>query len=371
MGKYKKLKSGFTTGTASAAAAKGALQYLITGNKPAGVSVSLLTGDIIDIKIHTLTLKEENTAICTVIKHAGDDPDITNGAEIGAKVTLINDNPFGEIEITGGKGVGTVTKPGLEVLPGNAAINSGPKRMIKSAIEELLSKHTPKPSVKVEVFVPEGEILAKKTLNSRLGIIGGISILGTTGIVRPMSHEAYIATIESSLSVAHAVGIKSIVLTTGRRSERFARLLFKEFPEESFIQIGDYFESSLLQASKTGFQNIILAVFFGKAVKMAQGASHTHAAKSTLDLKNLSNLAFEATGNLEISEKILSSNTARHALDFILPSYPEIISRVGRLMIESATKFAGIPVNGVIFNYSGNIIFNESVKSLICSFRQI
>jgi cobalt-precorrin-5B (C1)-methyltransferase len=177
-----------------------------------------------------------------VIKDAGDDPDITHGAEIGAEVTLEKRSGVNPVRITGGTGVGVVTKPGLEIPPGQAAITPGPVTMISNSINEMLAAHPTDVGIHVEVFVPEGERLAKKTLNARLGIVGGLSILGTTGIVRPMSHEAYVATIEKSMDVARAAGLKHLVLTTGRRSERFAQDRWPELAEESFIQIGDFFQ---------------------------------------------------------------------------------------------------------------------------------
>jgi cobalt-precorrin-5B (C1)-methyltransferase len=363
--KRKKLRTGFTTGTAAAAAVKGALCLLFEGKVPFEVQIELLTGDHINIPLHTCESEGEKTAKCTVIKDAGDDPDITHQAEIGARVMLLSkedDNGNkGSLKISGGKGVGKVTKPGLEISPGEPAINPGPRKMITQAAREVFKKHNKNMPVQVEIFVPEGESLAKKTLNERLGILGGISILGTTGIVSPMSHDAYIATIRSSLSVAHAAGLERVIFTTGRRSERFSQALWNQLPEEAFIQIGDFFQMSLDAASKMGFGIITLAVFFGKAVKMAQGVPHTHAAKSSLTMHKLSDWAFEITKNSDFAEKILSANTARHAFDFILREYPAVISHVGNRMVKSAKVFAGqnVHIRGVIFDYSGNVIFDS------------
>jgi cobalt-precorrin-5B (C1)-methyltransferase len=308
--------------------------------------------------------------MCTAIKDAGDDPDVTHKAEIGAKVKLLK--PAGDsvissgglngIKIAGGIGVGRITKPGLEVPPGEPAINPGPRKMITQAIKEVLDKHQNPSGVNVEVFVPKGEEIAQKTLNARLGILGGISILGTTGIVRPMSHAAFIATIKSALSVAWASGQKRAILTTGRRSERFAQLLWDQLPEEAFIQIGDFFKRSLEFASKKGFELIILAVFFGKAVKMSQGTPHTHAAKSKLTLNKLSQWALQISNNPEFADQVLSANTARHAFDIIINTYPEVISHVGRQVIKSARSFAGknIQIQCVIFNYNGNVAYDST-----------
>ena len=366
----RKLKTGFTTGTTAAAAAKGALMYILEGKAPSKVKIELLTGDNITIPIHWSQRIGNKEALCTVIKDAGDDPDVTHKAEIGAKVKLFKPGTnsgasFGALDwnkIAGGIGVGRITKPGLEVPPGEPAINPGPRKMITQAIKDVLDEHQIQSFVNVEVFVPKGAEIAKKTLNARLGILGGISILGTTGIVHPMSHDAFIATIESGLSVARASGQNKVILTTGRRSERFAQLLWDQLPEDAFIQIGDFFKRSLEFASKKGFEQIILAVFFGKAVKMAQGTPHTHAAKSKLTLNKLSQWALEISNNPEFADRVLSANTARHAFDIIIKKYPEVISHVGRQIIKSAQAFSGknIQIQCVIFDYEGNVAYDST-----------
>jgi len=393
------LKTGFTTGTAAAAAVKGALKLLLTGHAPEKVDITLLTGDVISIPIHSAKISE-NEAICTVIKDAGDDPDVTHRAEIGAKVRLKNPSPGpspkrrgedsdispfpfreggrgvrsgGEVIITGGKGVGRVTKPGLEISPGEPAINPGPRKMICQAVQDVLAEYfTPSPSpdrrwamgeviVSVEIFVPEGERIAQKTLNARLGILGGISILGTTGIVKPMSHDAYIASIISALSVAKAAGLNTVVLTTGRRSERYAQSFWKDLPEEAFVQMGDFFKAALEAASEKGFEEIRLAVFFGKALKMAQGFPHTHASKSEMTMQSLAENALRLTQNAELAEKLRAANTARHALEIIGSQYPEIISWVGQSVISSAQRFCvqKVRITVVISDYNGKIIFDR------------
>lgn len=366
----RKLKTGFTTGTAAAAAAKGALRCLLEDNIPSSVNIELLSGDEMAIPIHHCERMAENKAQCTVIKDAGDDPDVTHKAEIGAKVTLNKshsaipsktNSPNG-VHITGGAGVGKITKPGLEMPPGEPAINSGPRKMINQAIRKTLINHDIRHRVTVEVFAPEGAEIAKKTLNARLGILGGISILGTTGLVRPMSHDAFIATIESALSVARASGNKTVVLTTGRRSERYAQKLWPYLPEEAFVQIGDFFKRSLEIAAGHSFTQITLAVFFGKALKMAQGIPHTHAAKARLTLSKLADWSMHITHDFKLSESILSANTARHAFDLICPDHPELIVHVGNQAISSAKIFAGetVQIQGVIFDYEGKVVFDST-----------
>jgi len=364
----KKLRTGFTTGAAAAAAVKGALHYLLTGHFPPKVRIPLLTGQLIDIEIHTCRAESESKAVCTVIKDAGDDPDITHNAEIGATVEIYDDfSDSTEIRITGGEGVGRVTKPGLEVAPGNAAINFGPQKMIQQAVTDVLSSHYRKASVFIEIFVPKGRDLAKKTLNARLGIVNGISILGTTGLVRPMSHDAYIATIASAMSVARAAGLRQLVLTTGRRSERFAQEICPELPEEAFVQIGDFFQKSLQTASEKGFEQIRLAVFFGKALKMALGFPHTHAAKSELTLHKLSEWAAEITGDTEFAENISQANTARHAFEMISAQYSQLTDYVGKKMMISARNFASrfLRVQGTIFDFEGNPVYDSEKEEIL------
>jgi cobalt-precorrin-5B (C1)-methyltransferase len=298
-----------------------------------------------------------------VIKDAGDDPDVTHKAEIGAVVKLMGPgSKNNNISIRGGPGVGKITKPGLEMPPGEPAINSGPRKMINQAIKETLDEHQIQQAVTVEVFVPRGVEIAKKTLNARLGILGGISILGTTGLVRPMSHDAFIATIESALSVARASGNRKVVLTTGRRSERYAQQRWPLLAEEAFIQIGDFFKRSLEMAAHHGFAQITLAVFFGKALKMAQGVPHTHAAKSRLTLDQFSEWAMQITRNSKLSQRILAANTARHAFDIINPDHPELIAHVGQQVISSAMMFAGKTrrIQCVIFDYEGKAAFDSA-----------
>ena len=361
----KKLKSGFTTGTAAAAATKGALLLLLDGHAPDDVMVQLLTGDSIRIPLHTCIRIDQETARCSVIKDAGDDPDITHKAEIGAAVRLgddlISSGGSPDVIISGGQGVGRVTKPGLDIPPGEPAINPGPRKMITQEVEDVLQRHEIRRTVFSKVFVTDGEVLAKKTLNARLGILGGVSILGTTGIVRPLSHDAYIATIRAALSVAKAAGADTAVLTTGRRSERFSQMRWKNHPQEAFVQIGDFFKLSLETVSQHRFQQAVIAVFFGKAVKMALGIPHTHAAKSPMTLERLAQWAQTVTADNALAEKIATANTARQALDYILPDYPQVISCVGKNIVRSAAVFVGphVHIRVVIYGFDGLIIFDS------------
>lgn len=362
----KKLRSGFTTGTAAAAAVKGALRLLLENKPPQTVYIAFLTEGGVTVPLKRIARLDGNKAVCTVIKDAGDDPDVTHRAEVGAEVelTLRPDHPQGPggLQIDGGQGVGIVTKPGLEVPPGSPAINPGPRRMIEAAVDAVLAERRREFDVGVTIFVPRGEVLARKTLNARLGIIGGISILGTTGIVRPMSHAAYTATIQSALAVAAATGSQGVVLTTGRRSERFAQGVFADFPDERFIQIGDYFQFAMQTASARGFSSLIITVFFGKALKMAQGMPHTHAARAALVLDRLAAWTQKRTGDTRLAHTVRSANTARQAFEILKNQAPDVIADVGGRIVSAASGFAGqgLVVRSIIFDYDGQIAFDSA-----------
>jgi len=361
----KPLRSGFTTGTAAAAATKAALMVLRDRSWPDSVRIELLNNQCLDIPVHKCHMVE-STAICTVIKDAGDDPDVTHRAEIGAKVrveTVAKLPAEGHwIVIEGGPGVGTVTKPGLDVPPGQPAINPGPQKMIRRAVRGVIGPRPGRLRVRIEIFVPKGEILARKTLNARLGIIGGISILGTTGVVKPMSHAAYTATIRAAMSVARATGLDRVVLTTGRRSERYAQNLLQDIPAEAFIQIGDYFQFSLQTAAEFEFRIVCLAVFFGKALKMAQGFAHTHAARSRINFKALAEWIHRSGGNRAFCRQIQSVNTARQAFELIRATFPEFVDRVGLKIAGSARRFveSDLAVDVIIFDYQGHPAYDSS-----------
>lgn len=362
----KPLKKGFTTGAAASAAVKAALTRLLTGSAPAQVEIVFIGGGTRSVPVHRVRCLTENSCESLIIKDAGDDPDITHKARIGARVTLFPLDPEDtrQVVITGGPGVGRITKPGLELAVGEPAINPGPRQMIMDAVQAVYDavacdrRHR----VEVMVFVPKGEELAKKTLNARLGIMGGISILGTTGVVTPMSHDAYIATIRAGIKVAAARGIDTLVFTTGRRSERHAMNLFPDFFEEAFIQTGDFFKAAITETmSQPAITRIIYTVFFGKAVKMALGYEHTHAARSGMALHTLADWAQAITGSHTLAGQIIAANTARHAFSQIHPDYPDLIRHVGQKIQENAGAFADnqLRIRVIILDFDGQPVFDS------------
>ncbi len=363
--KPKILKKGFTTGAAAAAAVKAALLSIVDKASET-VEITFLTGERKDIQINFLKKHTLESSEAIVIKDAGDDPDITHKAEIGALVTLCDAGKT-IIKISGGDGVGTITKPGLEQPVGEAAINSGPRKMIRNCVKEVFDRFNIKNKlVEVKVFVPKGKELAKKTLNTRLGIIGGISILGTTGIVTPLSHDAYIATIKSSVFVAAARKLDTLVFTTGRRSERFAMEKFQDKQEEAFIQTGDFFKASLdMVLKRAQIKSVIYTVFFGKAVKMALGFEHTHAAKSSMSLEKLGIWAERTGGSRELQHWIATANTARHAFEYIYPRHPALMRLIGEKIKINAECFSEkrLNIRVIIFDFNGETAF-DSLKEL-------
>jgi len=358
----RKLREGFTTGTAAAAAAKSALQLLLTGSPLNPISVTLPEGRVLSIPLHR-SLLDEDSSLCSVIKDGGDDPDVTHGAEVGARVRIIGNTP-GKTKITfkAGAGVGRVTKPGLPVKVGEPAINPVPRQMVQWAIEEVVNVHRVEKGieVEVEVFVTGGETLTAKTLNPRLGIVGGLYILGTTGIVRPLSHQAYRETILAALSVARAAG-SEVVLSTGGKSERFARKLLSHLAEESFVQIADFYGFSLEAAARLGFAKVTHSVFIGKLVKMAMGLHYTHANSGNMDLGILTDIACATGVSEDAIHSVSRANNARHALEIMQETntVDRIIPKLSARVIESSQKHSRreLDIHLLLFDYNGQVIY--------------
>lgn len=280
----KKLREGFTTGTCAAAAAKAGALFLSGQEAPEQVRVQLVKDGFLDIKIEALeSLKEEKAVLVSVIKDAGDDPDITHGHIIQVKLAFTERSSQDEdILIRAGKGVGRVTKPGLPVEVGQPAINPGPQKMIRKNLKEFIRADK---TIDLEIIVPKGEELAKKTLNPHLGIIGGISILGTTGIVKPMSEEAFKVSLVPQLKTAKALGYKAIVLTPGNIGMESA--VRAGVPRDAIVITSNFIGYMLENALDVGFTDIILWGHLGKIVKIASGNFYTHNRISDARLETL------------------------------------------------------------------------------------
>jgi len=351
------LRSGYTTGTSATAATKAALYALINGKPTDEVTVTLPKGKTVLMRVAWTKSEKDSSFTCAVIKDGGDDPDVTHGAEICSTVRLTNN--AGQIRIEGGEGVGRVTKSGLGLDIGKAAINPTPMRMLKQAVLETSFRLLENNGVDVTISVPKGEEIAKKTDNPRLGILGGISILGTTGIVLPYSTSSFAASIRQGLDVATANGADIIVFTTGGRSEDFAKDIFT-FPDHCFIQMGDFAGYSIRQcASKPGLRQVIIAGFIGKLTKMAMGIKQTHVAGSHVDMEFMARLAAECKAPPKVVEEVASGNTARHVSEIISRNkifgyYDLLCKRVHEQMHQHAKSKLQIEV--LMFEFDGTVI---------------
>ncbi len=361
-----RLRTGFSTGTAAAAAAQGALLVALGADPPQRVEVALPEDGELGVALASAQALPRGGARAVVIKDAGDDPDVTHGAAIVAEVSRPHKAAGERIEIKGGPGVGRITRPGLPLKVGEPAINPVPRQMIRDALRRAWQQAGPGGALAVEVTIsaPAGERLARRTLNPRLGIVGGISILGTTGLVKPFSHEAYTATIESGLSVARAAGQSEAVFSTGGKSEKRARALRPDLPELAFVQIADYFAHALEQAAGQGFKRVGVVSFAGKAIKQAQGLAITHARYAPLKLRVLADWLAAAGAGQELCGQVAAANTARHALDLLREAGAlHLLEGVGRRLLAAMRRFGGIHLDlwAMILDYDGEVLFRGSL----------
>jgi len=301
----KALRTGWTTGTCASAAAKAAAQLLAAGPPPPEwVEVGLPSGRRVTFAVESASMVG-SAARAVVVKDAGDDPDVTHGAHLTATVAWRTGDG---IELAGGEGVGVVTKPGLGLPVGGPAINPVPREMITKAVSEVVGDR----GVRVEISVPDGERMARKTTNRRLGVLGGISILGTTGIVRPFSTASWRASVVQAVQVATAQGERTVVLCTGGRTEKGAMALLPDLPEVCFIEVGDFTGAALRTAAERGVTRVVFVGMVGKLTKLAAGVLMTHYTRSAVDTSILARITTECGGD---PEPVAAANTARHAYE--------------------------------------------------------
>jgi cobalt-precorrin-5B (C1)-methyltransferase len=340
----------------------------------AEVEIPLPAGFVARFTLHGQVF-DEHHASCYVIKDAGDDPDVTHGVEVHAEVTL--DTPPSQegrvagLIIEGGRGIGKVTKPGLAVPVGEWAINPVPRQMITEAVLEVF----PRPASRVPhvtISIPDGEERAKRTLNARLGIVGGLSILGTTGVVRPISHKAWTDTLEVALDVALANGCDAVVLSTGRTSEVAAQNYLRDpglpghsrkakagpgtrdrFKEEAFIMMGDHVGYALEACHRKGVPRVLLAVQFAKLFKVACGHPQTHVGSSRLDLDRLAEWARIDGLDGGLTEDIECANTARQVYENLGGDHPLIGIVAGRALARLRQWAPGANVAVLLVGYDG------------------
>ncbi|MFT3848804.1 MAG: cobalt-precorrin-5B (C(1))-methyltransferase [Propionivibrio sp.] len=313
-------RSGFTTGACSAAAARAATLGWLTGKVPESIVCHLPNGQDVSFAVIEGQVTGEGgarVAHAVIVKDAGDDPDATNGAHLTADVRLLP-QAAGRVVLKGGPGVGVVTKEGLGLDVDGPAINPVPRRNIGDNVRAVAAELLDNDGLEITISVPGGEEMAKKTLNARLGILGGISILGTTGIVRPYSTAAFRASVVQAIDVAAAQGQTSAVFTTGGRSEKFAMRQLPELDEACFIQMGDFVKAAFQTAVKRKMQRVYIGAMAGKLTKMGQGLAVTHAWKAEIDRDLLADCAREVGAAPDLIEEIRGAETARFAAERLL-----------------------------------------------------
>ena len=317
------LRTGFTTGTCATACTRAALLAWLTNTPLAAVDIVLPDGESVVLPLESCTIAP-GSATCTVRKDAGDDPDETHQAIIGARVTW---RPQPGVVFKRGEGVGLVSLPGLPVEVGEPAINPVPRQMMATVVMETLADFGRSGGAEIEVFVQGGADIAARTLNPRLGVVGGISIIGTTGRVRPFSSEAYIASIGSALAVAAATGCPRVVLNSGGRSEAMLRRQFPELPPQAFVQYGNWIGDAFALLRGTPFAGVTLGMMLGKAVKLAAGQLDTHSRRGLWDHAFVADLARECGYAAAIVARIGGLSLARQLGEVIPFSADEPLYR--------------------------------------------
>ncbi|MBF0293823.1 MAG: cobalt-precorrin-5B (C(1))-methyltransferase [Magnetococcales bacterium] len=352
-----RLRTGYTTGACCAAAARAATLGVLTGEIPTHVATLLPDGSEV-----VFPVARDGAAQASVIKDAGDDPDVTHGARLTASARQL---PLlaGEIRLLGGNGVGRVTRPGVGLPVGEAAINPVPRANIianvRAAAGEWLNEH----GLEITLSVPGGAEMALRTLNPRLGIVGGISILGTTGIVHPYSTAAFKAALRQSIEAAALLGEPRILLTTGRRTERFAMELCPDLPEQAVVQMGDFIGAALAAVASGRFAHLILAVMPGKLAKIAQGLDNTHAGKGSVAMDAVAEAVRAAGGDEAMILQARTGPTVRHAAELLEDAARQ--EAFGRTLLARAMPQvrARLPeamrVTILLFDFQGRLIASQ------------
>ena len=336
------LRRGWTTGACATAAVKAALMRFWGGGFPDEVQIVLPKGER---PVFPLALAEagEGWAEAGIVKDAGDDPDVTHGALIVARVAA---SPGGVV-FRAGDGVGTVTKPGLPIAPGEPAINPVPREMMRAVVEKCAATYGKDANIEIKIRVPGGVDLARKTWNPRLGIEGGISILGTTGIVRPFSCAAWIASIQRGIDVARATGLDHVAGCTGSTSERAVQALHG-LPDHAMLDMGDFAGGMLKYLRRHPVPRLSVGGGIGKMSKLAQGATDLHSARSQVD--------FGALADLAGAPAVADAGTALEALEIAGPELAERVAASAKSVVESQLQNSGIAIDIVVVDRGGQIV---------------
>lgn len=356
----KVLRTGYTTGSCGAAASK-ASAYMLFNNKILDkVEIDTPKGWklVLDVNDPVITPSD---AICYIVKDAGDDPDITDGIHIYARARKMESTG---VKIKAGKGIGRVTKAGLEVKPGNPAINPVPMKMIEEQVLEVLPRGC---GVEIELFIPRGEELAKKTYNPKLGIVGGLSILGTSGIVEPMSEKAIMDTIALELSCRKSEGYDAIVLVPGNYGKKFCTEWTK-ISEKRMVKISNYLGFALEKCKELGFQSIILAGHLGKLIKPAGGTFYTHSRVSDTRMEILTAYLGVMGLPMEKLVKVMECGTTEEAMMIIEENgYEEIYSIIAEKCASRCEDYIykEINIGVVLFSMKNILAQSRKVKSIL------
>ena len=349
-----KLRKGWTTGACATAAAKAAAQALLQGHFESNVTIRLPGGEqpTFSLSRHSL---ENGIASAGIIKDAGDDPDVTHGAEIIVTLALA---PEGQgLTFRAGDGVGTVTLPGLPVEVGKPAINPAPRKMISETLEAVAGSFDKPVGFDITIAIPGGQALAEKTMNGRLGIKGGLSILGTTGIVRPYSCSAWIHSIHSGIDVARATGLNHIAATTGSTSETAVRKLYN-LSDSALIDMGDFAGGVLKYLRHHPVKKLTLAGGFGKLTKLAQGNMDLHSARSRLDIGKLASCLDELGADKGAVSQAKESVTAMAILDLAKATNIPLADLIAGRARDVALKAVdgGVEIEVCIFDRQGELV---------------
>lgn len=344
-----KLRCGYTTGSCAAAAAKAAAEMIFTGHEVTGVKLMTPKGIMLDLDVVDAEMKD-GSASCAIVKDSGDDPDITNGIRVYSRVRLI---PEGTV-ILGGEGVGVVTKAGLDRPVGDAAINTVPRRMISGAVAEIAEKYGYSGGFEITVSIPQGVELAKKTFNPRMGIEGGISVIGTSGIVEPMSNTAVIETIRAEANIRRAAGQRNMLLTIGNYSEDFVQ---RELPFslDRSVTCSNFIGDAIDIGMELGFESILIVGHIGKLVKLGAGIMNTHSSWADGRMDVLVTCGVLAGADTDTLKRLPDCATADAAMDILeeggyLEKTADILSQRMDSYLRARVKDS-IPIAALAFSY--------------------
>jgi cobalt-precorrin-5B (C1)-methyltransferase len=358
------LRRGWTTGTCATAAARAAFEALVTGHFPDPVSVTLPRGGGAAFALATQE-RGEGFARAGVVKDAGDDPDVTHGALV---LATVRPTPHATgVSFKAGAGVGTVTRAGLVIPPGEPAINPVPRAMMRQAIEEAAALLGVPADAQIEIAIPGGEELAARTLNGRLGIVGGLSILGTTGIVIPFSCAAWIATIQRGIDVARAEGLDHIAGATGATSEEAVRKLHN-LSEVALIDMGDFVGGMLKYVRTHPVRRVTIAGGFAKMTKLAQGLLDLHSKRGEVDRARLARFVAEAGGDEAMVQSVAAANTALEVLERARASGLDVAVHVGSGAWATAANVLrreDILLDVIIFDRDGGLLAQTDARPAI------